>query len=101
MNRLRPALPRGSDDRRDVEVALARGSRPDVHRFVRLLDVQRALVYVRIDRNRTQPETACGAQHATGDLATVGNEERPEHGALHAKDAERPLALVGSIACRG
>jgi hypothetical protein len=50
--------------------------------FIAEADVQRAGIGLRIDRNGAQPETACGARNAAGDLATIGDQDGFEHAGL-------------------
>jgi hypothetical protein len=79
VDRLRPRLLRCVDDLVAHEITLARRARPDVHRLVRHSDMQRLGVGVRIDRDRADPEPPRSADHAAGDLATIGDEERLHH----------------------
>jgi hypothetical protein len=51
---------RGGDDRRDVEVGLRRGGRPDADRVVRLREVERVRVGGAVDRDRLDAELTAG-----------------------------------------
>jgi hypothetical protein len=70
---------RRRDDRRNVEVALARGRRADADRFVGELDVFRFGVGFGMHGHRAHAEFAAGAQDAQGDLPAVGNKNLAEH----------------------
>jgi hypothetical protein len=69
----------GADDRRDVEIALGRGGRPDADGFVREAHVERLRVDVRVDRDRANPHLPRRAQHAHRDLTPVRDEDLLEH----------------------
>ncbi len=61
----------------DVEVGLDRPlALADQVALVRLHAVQRETVFLRVDRDRPDPELVRGAHHADGDLAAVGDEQR-------------------------
>ena len=62
---------RGRDDRRDAQVALRRGRRPDPDRLVGEARVERALVGGRVDGDRLDVELVESADHPDGDLAAV------------------------------
>ena len=73
--------PRGLDDARDVEIALAYGGRPDEHRLVGAAHVGRVAVGLRVDGDGADAEATAGAEDAAGDLAAVGDQDFGEHGA--------------------
>ena len=70
---------RGVDDRLDLEIALGRRRRPDQIRLVRVGDVQRGAIGLRIDGDRAEPELSEGAEDADRDLAAVGDQNLVEH----------------------
>ena len=63
MHRLGAAAARRIDDRRDIQIALARRRRPDRPRFVGECDMQRVSVGLRINRDRGDPRAGarCGS----------------------------------------
>ena len=71
VDRVRAGRSGGLDERRGVEVALARARRPDVHSLVGSAHVERRLVRVGIHGDGGEPELAAGADDANGDLAPV------------------------------
>ena len=79
MYRLGAAAARGLDDRRDVEIAVARRRRPDRPGLVGQLDMQRVGIGLGIDRDRRDPEPPRGADHPAGDLAAIGDQDLGEH----------------------
>src|SRR6185312_12763248 len=80
MDRLRPAGPRDLDDGVAAQVRLRGARAADQVRLVGLLDVQRARVDGGVDRDGADREAPARADHATGDLAAVGDEDLGEHG---------------------
>ena len=68
------------DDVRDPQVALGGRGRPDAHRLVGELDVERVAVGRRVDGDRLDPELVQRADHPHGDLASVRDEHAVEHG---------------------
>jgi hypothetical protein len=79
-----------------VVVGLGDRGRTDPHRVVREADVPGASVRVGVHGDRAQAELARTAQHATGDLAAVRDEQRGGHrppragaGARHASPSDR------------
>ena len=78
MDGFRAARPRRLQHALDIEIAVARPRRPEQHSLVGLGDMHRAAIGLRIDRNRTQAHGARGADHAAGDLAAIGDQERAE-----------------------
>ena len=80
VNRVRARGLRSREQRRDIEVAVARGRRTDAHRLVGLCGMQRALVGVRIHSDGAIAHRARGADDAAGDLAPVGDENLREGG---------------------
>jgi hypothetical protein len=80
VDRLRVGDLGGGDDRRHVQVALARGRRADADRFVRHRHVLEVAVDGGMHRDRTDAECMAGAQDAQRDLAAVGDDDFIEHG---------------------
>ena len=50
-----------------------------MHRLVGHLDMRRARIGVRIDRDRLDAHLAGGLDHAAGDFAAVGDQDLLEH----------------------
>ena len=69
----------GLDDLVDHQIALSRGRRPDQHRLVRHLDMQRVAVGLGIDGDRRDAHLPRGADDPAGDLAAVGDQDTLEH----------------------
>src|SRR5690554_2339494 len=67
------------DNRRHIQIAVARGSWPYTHRLVRQTHVLGIAVGFRMDDNRLDAQLATSALDTQGDLATVGNEDFFEH----------------------
>ena len=78
MDRIAPRPLRYLDQPCSVEIALARGRRPDGVCRVRGPHVQGIAVDVAIDRDRAEPEVMAGADHAKRDLAAIRDEDRPQ-----------------------
>jgi hypothetical protein len=79
MDRGRPGLARGPDDRRGVQVAPGGLSWPDVHRLVGLADVGQVRVGVGVHRDGPDPHPPGRPHHSPGDLPPVGDKHRIEH----------------------
>ena len=67
------------DERRDAEVALGRGRRPDPHGAIGEPHVERVLVGGRVDGDGLDAELVQRPDHADGDLAAVRDEDSVEH----------------------
>src|SRR5207302_9465218 len=78
MDRIAHRPLRDLDQPCSVEIALARGLRPDGVCRVRGPHVQGIAVDVAIDRDRAEPEVMAGADHAKRDLAAIRDEDRPQ-----------------------
>src|SRR5581483_10549142 len=78
VDRLRAGRLRGLQDLLDDEVALRRGRRADRVRVVRLPDVQRRPVGIRVDGDGLDAKLAAGANHADGDLPAVRDQHAAE-----------------------
>src|SRR6478672_1341475 len=85
MDAIGPGRDGGADHAADVQIALRRGRRADMKRFVRGLDVESVRIGIRIDGNGTQTEPPRGADNAGGDLAAVGDQDLLEHAAVIAR----------------
>jgi len=72
---------RRGEDRRDVEVALARGRRTDAHRLVGEAHVERGGVGGGVHGDGGDPQLAASADDPEGDLPAVGDEDLLEHAA--------------------
>jgi hypothetical protein len=70
----------GADERRHVEVAVARRRRTDAYRFVGEQHVLEIPIGGGVHRNRLDAELAAGAQDAQRDFAAVRDEDLVEHG---------------------
>jgi hypothetical protein len=88
VDRLGPALPRGSDDLLDVQVALRGGGRSHRVGFVGEPDVHRVLVRLRVDGHGGYAELAAGPDHAHRHLPAVGDEQLPERGLVEGRSAQ-------------
>ena len=78
MDRVGLGGPCGRDHGVHVEIALARGRRPDRLGAVGQLDVQRVRIRLGVDRDRLQPERLAAPDDAAGDLAAV-RDQHPVH----------------------
>ena len=83
---------RGREDRRDVEVAVARRRRADADRLVGQPHMHGVAVGRRMDRHRLDAHLAAGAMDAERDLAAVGDQDLVEHRA----DASYSTIISGS-----
>jgi hypothetical protein len=71
------------------QVGLAGGSRTDTHGFVGEAHVARVGIGLGVDGNGADAHTACRPDHATGDLAAVGNQNLGKHRApFHASQRQ-------------
>ena len=82
MHRLRPRRPARRDDRLAQQVALGGRRRPQPHRLVRHLDMQRRRVGIRIDRDGPDPHPAACLDDPARDLAAVGDQNLVEQSDL-------------------
>ena len=84
----------------DVEIAVARPRRPEQHGLIGLGDMHRIAIGLGIDRYGAQAHRPRGADHAAGDLAAIGDQQRAkspvQFGAIHHHILNRPNR-VGSI----
>ena len=69
----------GGDDRRNVEVTVTRGRRPDANAFVGEAYMHGVGVRRRVDGDGLNAEFAAGAQDAQRDFTPVGDEDLVEH----------------------
>ena len=69
----------GGEQRRDVEIAVARRRRPDADALVGEPHMHRVFVRGRVDRDGGDPELLAGAQHPERDLAAIGDQDFVEH----------------------
>ena len=95
MHGLRAARAAGGDDRLDPEIALRRRRPPDAHRLVRLLDVQRAAIRLRVHRHGADPHPPRGTDHPAGDLDPVGDEDLVEEHACTEHSCSSPVYGTG------
>ncbi len=70
----------GVEQRIDAQVALGRGRLADAHRLVGLGDMRRQGISGAVDSHGAVAQGARRADHAASDFATVGDEDRVEHG---------------------
>jgi len=89
MDCLGAGLARGGDDLLGAQIGIARRRRADGHRLVGHGHVQCVAVGLGIDRDRVDAQAPGGADHPTGDLAAVGNQDLVEHG------GRSPVAAAG------
>ena len=83
-------------DGADGQVGVCRGGGPDPHGAVGLGHVRRVGVGVGVDGDGADPEPPSGAQHATRDLAPVGDQQRVEaHGAPPTSGTRRSAPAPG------
>src|SRR5919198_6295010 len=75
VDRLRPGTVRRLEDPLLVEVALARGPRPEQVGLVGKRDVKRTAVRLRVDRDGADPELPERPEDSDRDLAAVGHED--------------------------
>src|SRR5262245_40793864 len=79
MNGARTGFVARVGDALDREIALRRRWRADLHRLVGARDVHRVLVRFRVDGDRLDAHAPRRADHATGDLAAVSDQDLFEH----------------------
>ena len=87
-----------ADDRRHVEVTVARGRRADADGFVGEQHVLQVAVGRGVHGDGLDAELAAGAQDAQRDLAAVGDDDLFEHRAASLLDDEQRLAELDRIA---
>jgi hypothetical protein len=92
VDRLRPALQRGRDDRFDVEVGLARQRTADAYRCIGLAHVQRGTVGLGVHRDRPQTQAASGTCNPPCDLPAVGDQYAGEAMQGHRRGVPMSLA---------
>ncbi len=80
VDRLGPAVARGAEDARGVQIAFARRGRADQNGLVGHADVQRLRIGLGIDRDGAQAHLARGTDDAAGDLAAISDEEESNIG---------------------
>src|SRR5271157_1645023 len=78
MHRLGTAVAHGFEDRIDVQITFPGRRRPDRPRLLREVDMHRAAVGLRVNRDRGDPEPPCGADHPTGDFSPIGDQDLAE-----------------------
>jgi hypothetical protein len=81
MNRVGVGTCAGVKDPGDVQVALARRRRAEVERVIGFEHVAGAPVGVTEDGDRSDAQSTKGSNHPHRDLASIGDEDRVEHGA--------------------
>ncbi len=69
----------GRDDRRNVEIAVARRRRANAHALVGETHMHGIGISGRMHGHRLNAKLAAGAQHPEGDFATIGDEDFVEH----------------------
>ena len=70
---------RRGDDLIPHQIALTRRRRPNMHRLIGFLNMQRLGISIRIDRNRANAHGLRRSDNPAGDLAAIGNEKRLDH----------------------
>ena len=88
----------GGEQRRDVEVAVARRRRADAHALVGKPHMHGVGVGGGMHRDRRDAEFLAGAQDAQRDLAAVGNEDLVEHdgNVAHERRSGHSMIISGS-----
>ena len=79
MHRVRAGDLAGGEQRRDVEIAVARRRRADAHALVGEPHMHRVGVGGRMHRDGRDAELLAGAQHPERDLAAIGDQDLVEH----------------------
>src|SRR5258708_5352663 len=64
----------------DGEIALRRQRRPDQDRLIADSGVERTGVGLRVHSDRAHAEPCCRTRNTNRDLATIGDQDRREHG---------------------
>src|SRR5438093_7942900 len=80
MDRLRTGLASRFDDAFDVEIAVTRARRTDVHRFVGKACVPRIGVGIRKHSYRAHPQATSGPDDPARDFASIAYQNLGEHG---------------------
>jgi hypothetical protein len=70
----------GGDDAVDLEVTLMAGARTDADGLIGGLDVERIVIRLGVNGERTDAEILAGTNHPKGDFAAVSDEDFVEHG---------------------
>ena len=73
---------RGGQNLRRVQIGVSGRGGADQDGFIGLADVQGLRIGLGIDRDRADAHAAGGAEDATGDLATIGDQDGFEHGSV-------------------
>src|SRR5580704_794716 len=81
-----------ADHLRDVQVALARTSRPNAHGFIRKTHVQRVAVRLGIDCDRGDAQFLARIDHAQGNLTAISYKDFSKH--LRPKIAQAPAGGI-------
>ena len=79
MNRVRAGDRRRRQDRGNIEIAVARGRRPDADAFVGQAHMHGVGIRRRMHGDRMDAHLAAGAMDAQGDFAPIGDENFFEH----------------------
>lgn len=82
----------GGQDRRHVEIALARRGGADADRFVGEADMHRIGIGRRMHRHRLDAHLAAGPQDAQRDFAAVGDQDLLEHGRGRSRRQSRRIS---------
>ena len=82
MDRIGAGDRRGREDRRDIQIAVARRRRADADGLVGEPHIHRIGVGGRMHRHRLDPHLAAGAMNAQRNLAAIGDQHLLEHQAL-------------------
>ena len=86
----------GGEQRRDVEIAVARRRRADADAFVGEPHMHRVGVGGGMHRDGRDAELLAGAQHAQRDLAAVGDQDFFEHRFMRRSRAAHSMIISGS-----
>ena len=79
MDRVGPHLPRCLEDTLGTEVALARRGPADRHSLVGVAHMDGVAIGLGVHRDGPDPQLTAGAEHPSGDLSPIGNQDGANH----------------------
>src|SRR5271157_4703188 len=95
MHRLGTAVAHGFEDRIDVQITFPGRRRPDRPRLLREVDMHRAAVGLRVNRDRGYAEPPCSADHPTGDFSPIGDQDLAEQ--AHIRNTPKRVGSIGAL----
>src|SRR5205807_6871519 len=101
MDRVRTDVPRGPQDRVDVQVTLGWKGASDPDALVHRLSMEGRAIRIREHADRTGPHVARGSRDPDRDLAPVRDEEPTEHAPPFTRGCSRASSEAGSRASSG